>query len=447
MMVATGIGRVAIIEAGKFDDATNNFQPTRVFFNDDELAAPIRIIDDSDDDLAGQGLKNLGVICAAEVSRLPLSNTDDERGWLFVGGQGGLAAFTNRVDGDGWPTSKTGTRLQGLLDNADEEHFPRGEDWKFLQLLVKDSAGKEMNPFIDVRKLVSDSNKYLYVLTGDALYRFTMNDQNLSNPDDINGTKAFLTDLRLIASVSDSAMVGMVPLVDEYYDLMLIKRDNTGGTTNLSKNKTIVLIGTSQGLFVNDEDMLTDAYTDADVGAIVWSRVNTDLDNNLGPALFFDFISSQRGNRLTPEGVAVQHADGNLNVYAFDTARTGFKIYRFDIQNGSVISFPEPYKSGSTTVDHFVQIGTTNNPVSTLDLNGPLDIYAQERDISLSEVSFPSTVAELPDPNLFVNAGNDDSEINLGLEITTPPALAKFVVDPASGATYVPGEFGVRVNE
>lgn len=133
MMVATGYQKVALIRTGKDD---GGFVPTSGTDFSTNIDDNVKVFNDA-------ALKTIGPICCAAVSLSP----DENEGWLFVGGYGGVAVLSDG-SGDGW------TALDDLNDLA---------NFTF----------KTVGNFSRVHKLVCD-DEYVYVLTPGALYRVDM---------------------------------------------------------------------------------------------------------------------------------------------------------------------------------------------------------------------------------------------------------------------------------
>lgn len=131
LMVATGLGRIALIQTG--EDTGEGFLPT--------INPPLFYY-------SGEALRKIGPICAAAIS-------DSDEGWLFVGGYNGVAVLCSS-NGDGWLNLNDLSTLAG-------------------------SSFKTLGSFENVHKLVCD-DKYLYILTDKKLYRLEMTSDQFSNP-------------------------------------------------------------------------------------------------------------------------------------------------------------------------------------------------------------------------------------------------------------------------
>lgn len=438
LMTAAGFENIALIEAGKFDSAdTQIFVPTTAFTVDSTAATPIMFFDAANvDQAAAAGLTGIGNITSVELSRLPLTGAD-AKGWIFVGGQNGLAVLAQQ-DGSGWLTG-TDQGLTELSDDTLDDNFPRGANWQFTKLL--DSTGN--NPFVNIRKLISDQNKFLYALTDQELLRLEMNKDNFKPAATGDTSFKLPADPTIVATIktdsfkkSDTTSL-LTAGQDEFYDLFVVKRD-----ANAAPAKTILAIGTSGGMFLADE-----FEDNKDFNAVTWKKVQKSGggDLTLGPVLRFDFASTKSGNRMTPDSTTptIFTAEGNLQALAFDATKKILGRYRFDVTNkGEVKAFTEPYKDSGNPTDFFYTIGEFPNAVSAEDFDA-FTFVPRARYLAIGSNGFAERMPQLPDPSLFLQ----DQAINLGLDQKLPLYLATMVTDPGSGALCVAGEFGVRVNE
>ncbi|MFH0898096.1 MAG: hypothetical protein V1855_00795 [bacterium] len=409
MFVITGKEQIALVEMGKISESI--FAPTDTFAEATEDEANAVHILTSDDYVA---LKDIGDITCAEVSRLPLATdaTKKYQGWLFVGGQNGVAVFAQTGDGSGWNTSK-GQGLDQLKIGTQNSNFPDGDNWDFVKIV--DSTGK--SAFSDVRKIVSDQKKYLYVVTKNSLHRF-----------DMTKDKAFEYNSSHKGAPVTIEKVGNT--VGELFDLMVVKRNGT--TTKL-------LLATSTGLYTSNE------FADTGASSTTWTEIKNISSTGLGSAYVLDFLSTQTGDRLDVSG----NADGN--VYALAKKDTDLVVYRFNVQNGNVTLFTEPYQNnsaGTTKTDYFYKIGGITN--GEFVFAGPKDFAPKTKQVLNSLDGFADRVPVVPTPDLFLPdaAGARDTfkEINFNASISSNTHLGKLVHDSASGAQYTYGEFGVRTS-
>jgi hypothetical protein len=124
----------------------------------------------------------------------------------------------------------------------------------------------------------------------------------------------------------------------------------------------------------------------------------------------------------------------------------------YAISNLAVNAILEPYKDAKKVTDYFYKIGTIDeNLRKTLEFAGPLDFVGTKEDFGSGDSDFVSAIPMTPDPTNFLkDFSKDDTAIDLGFNFTNAlnlSVVAKPVVDSASGAPYIPGEFGVLVNE
>jgi hypothetical protein len=408
MMIAAGFGKIALIQTGKREE-DDVFAPTKQF-----LAKKVEEADETTNVFVFDNLvtQALGFVTCAEVSRIkrvtpikPKGVTEPENcGWVFIGGQNGVAVLC-QSDGSGWNT-KTG--LSELTSKAGS--FP-GTTYSFLKL----NPPAEFN-FTNIRKLVSDG-KYLYILTRTDLYRLDMNAYDFRTNATIDASR-----IKHIAGV-DSAFKDdrrsqvMNPIFDEFFDLLVV--DN-------SANAKKLLIGTTQGAWLSG--------TIADEFNVEFLRWNRKIEE-MGPALTFNFISAQRGGKFDTNN----KANGNLYLTAIDSGFKHVNVYRFNVQDGEVKLFNEPYGD-----KYFYRLTDLNDLFLGMEYSGPLDHVANKYQVT---ESLPLT----PDPDNFLpvteNGTTYYKAIDLGLDPQAALHLISVVQDTASGAPYIPGEFTVFVNE
>lgn len=466
MMVATGTSQVALIQMGAFDATSNTFLPTVQF----TAGQNVFMIDSTT--AAGKVLGNIGEITCVELSRLPLNNTPGmtNQGWLFVAGTGGTAVLT-RADGRGWDTSLNGG-LSQLQDASNAENFPFGSRWQFLQLKLKDSAGTVSNPFGFVRKIISDQDKFLYIMTATEVWRVAMAQANFKRGSGSTTNEIYLNrdSAVKVASIKGSNFAGANPAIvhgDEFYDMMVINRDKSATGVNPTPNYTSnLLLASSKGLFVNlAGNGIPDGYdgvTGTKIDTISWAPVLVGTAS-LGPVLLLELVSGQPGDKMVKYGTpgAGQYAPlGNVYATAYNnqggTADPQFlAVYRFFVGDGKVTSvienFQEVTATGAPKTPYFYKIGT----LSDIDKGNADDEYLGARDFSLrtklvagSKTDFGNDVPMLLTSQNFVRDSLGSLEaIDLNRDVILPLYLGSIVKDSASGAQYIAGEFGIRVNE
>ncbi|MBX9831236.1 hypothetical protein K2X40_04735 [Candidatus Babeliales bacterium] len=464
MMVATGHGRVALIETGRF--ANDVFAATAPFVESPTGEVSVRIFSASDADGASVALGQLGAITCAEVAQLPLSDAAPNTGRLFVGGQNGVAVFTQGFTGKGWDT-RAGLGLSKFSNSAGVATFPRGKNWRFLQLLSLGVDGKATNIFKNVRRIVSDQNKFLYILTRDTLYRIDMtkietSGRSIFEQDAVTRSQAQIkeTNLVKVASIADSTDGAGTklfdPELDEFFDVMVLKRDLTA--VNADDRQTTLLLATTKGLYANDNtnpaNSLTDGYKNTPVktiGNIAWA-----LQKDLGPTLLFEFYAKSSGSRMVQDvnqpdatkKVNVFTAEGNLYTFALDKNKEFLARYRFNVNDGAIKQIAEPYvDSAGFQTDYFFKVGSFEEPVTDAEFLGPLDLYARTKHFGGD--NFVNSIPVRPEASKFIKdpITGEFTEIDFDLSLSLPLQQARLVQNTASGAMYVPGEFGVRVNE
>ncbi len=464
MMIATGNQKVALVQTG-VRDGTGVFQQTQEFvtsntqtplsnnvfiFNDEALKGAKKTGNAAKDAKLPQGI---GQIVAAEVARIPLSDktfTSQGTGWVFVGGTQGVAVLKDPF-GFGWATDK-GKGLDQLrpADSKLAYVFP-GKGFKFLQL--KDSSN--LNLFNDTRNLISDG-KYLYIVTAKKVFRYEMNAADFSNGKIAPERLKEIINVGLSLDENGNKFLAH----EQLSNLLVVDK-----TTDARR----FLLATSKGLWLSNNaltdngDVMLESALGSALENLAWTNklgnaagTGSAMDKpfSLGQVVNLQLTSARRGGGFNGDVL-----DTNLQVRAADEANKILSVYRFNVQKqddpqktGSskvfVKAFKEPYFNG-TVLDYnkvlqetnrtkeFYKIGTLEPGVATV-LDDPLNVPS----------GFDlQAVPVRPNPAFFLRANQDKSAINLNQKIKFNDRFAKFVRDTASGAVYVPGLFGVAVNE
>jgi hypothetical protein len=449
MIVATGYNKVALIQTWKGSNSAAGL-PTQKF----EKGVNIFVHD----------VPSLGNITSAEVSRIAVETgtTPAHNGWLFVGGDGGLAVLCQATDGKGWDTT-AGKGLEELQKGA----FPGDiAVWKWKKL-----EGPNGEKLLNIRKIVADGYAgFIYVMTRDAVYRFTPNETDFASADSKLTNASFKTLINIAAAQVggdrkatwpnyvipvgkndadnanyDTTKVGLLLYADydELLDMMVVKSDRTN-------TKTSLILATSRGVLISNE--FQDNFTapakanDNPFFKVVKKATNAD-DLKLGPVMRFDFFNSLRGDQMKKDGDNYT-AEGNLYATAIDPEFKAVHVYRFDVSGGAALAIAEPYVDNGTQVDYFYQIGALGASASR-EFNGPADFMASKEDFGSSNIDFVSAIPITPDPVKFLPDENGTYKaISLGRTINSAHDLNGIMkIDPGSGAKYIVGEFGVLVNE
>jgi hypothetical protein len=481
MAVACGDQKLALIQTGGQAlgaGLENTFEPVK------DLAAKTFIFDvtkpasDQPDDhekLKAADLAKLGRITTAELAR----NTFDNSGWLFVGGEKGLAVLSNQTaivpdQGKGFSAGLD------ALDSADGQYPGDGKIYQFKQLTAPstqapdDAApGAAVLPaanLTNIRKIVAQGKRgVVYVMTRDAVYHITP-----FEPAMYSGTitPAFiipLFDLQTgVAGTHVDAVKNGLPVgvssaaatdyatdklaftlqkgTDELYDMVLLQ-DYTN-PDDVANETTTLLLATSQGLMVSnpfkdgftqlaDEDHPTDLFfkqVDPRIGAVFKLEIKNQMRG--------DGLSATQPNRYSLEA----------NIYATALAADGrsLNVYRYNVSNGVVTTITEPYKDAQgNPVDYFYNIGSIDSVLQgNVTYNMPYDLVGRKSSYGSSSTDFVTAISAIPTSVQISNALTAGSEISADRLFTVQPSLDGVQIrDTASGAVYVPGQFGVLVNE
>ncbi len=400
MMIASGLGNVALIQTGDRSSTnqsafkpTTGFVPTLVQSTTTTTSGTPNVFV-----FNNTVTQALGFITTAEVSRTQTSAIPSNRqtvyqtgGWLFIGGSNGIAVLC-QSDGSGWNTS---TGLSGLSNT----NFP--VNGYAFNLLTPPPGVTPAYNFSNILKLVSDG-KYLYILTPSDLYRLEMNANDFAPNATINPRR-----INRIAGIDKD--------IDRFFDLLVID-----GTNNAKK----LAIATTQGVWVSTE--IKDNF-------VPITRTQK-LD---GPSLSFDFLSVQRGGGTTDNN-GNNMVNGNLYVTAIDPTFSNLAVYRFDVNNGSLTLFNEPYDT-----KYFYTLATLGNTFKGIQF-GVLDHVGRNGQLSQSIGVIPDPIKFLPKTLSILPYY---AAIDLGMDPQAALHLFSIIQDTASGALYIPGEFNVFVNE
>lgn len=440
MMVATGHGMIALIQTGSqvsgVFDATKKFttKTTAASTQSDATAATSKEPStdtnnvfifkgehrrlSTDPQSPGEDLADIGVITCAEFSRI----AEKDKGWLFVGGNGGVAVLSRSSEdvppvdmGKGFDGgNKTG------LSQLTAEGFPGSTDWQFLRLTIKDTDGKtDINPFPNVRKLMA-IGKWLYILTPQYLHRIEMKQDYFKNGDLVSSNYKSFKIQDLITTLTSP--------YDELLECIPV---------NITKDSDVTfLFGTTKGLYTT---------TISNAATITASTEIKALNNTkLGPALKFDFIGNAATTPIPTTAVpapAPSTADGNLSVVALDEKETNLCVYRFDVQGETISAITHLFKDAAALTPYFYKIGGIGP--KTLETAGPIDLYNLTNHFGNQMVT---NIGSMPDPSNFLKTDAIDLKLQ-GVTALKSARVGSVIRDSGSGALYIPGEFGIRVNE
>jgi len=186
LVCATGYRSVALMQSGY--DAT--YFEAQKSLDHTALATDASTRNDINNDtdsilFTGGVLDDLNGIISAEII------SDATSSWLIVGGNGGIAVLANE-DGAGWDVGQLGPNFENLPPNL------------FFQ---------KIGSFKNVRKLIAQDDQ-LFVLTTDALYRFTVSAEAFAGQPEIELLASISTlSLPTDASFSDLALSGNLALL------------------------------------------------------------------------------------------------------------------------------------------------------------------------------------------------------------------------------------------
>ncbi|MCK4650966.1 hypothetical protein KAT08_02200 [Candidatus Babeliales bacterium] len=343
MMVATGFQKIALIKTGE----GNPFTPLTQFRKDDEVFI-----------FEGDVLENIGPICCSDVSRIQAANS----GWLFVGGDGGIAVLRNGVTGNGWPS-------QVDDDAVDFENIVNNFSFKNL---TKDDG----TSFSQVRKILCDGpNSRLYIMSADNIYRAAMD-----NPNKFLDVGALDLNEKEITKPSGILL-----------DMLIVY--NNGVNIRL-------LAATTSGLFISDNIDNIDGDK-----VPTWSPITLSSGAQIAsPVIHLNFISTTKGGSTT---------DGNLYVMTADFSLNISNIYRFNVYNGVVIPITE-----SSGTNDFYSIGEMRSNFVT---DGSLGFHMLSKHFGqtdfLKRISIISTKSSIRNGEKAIDLDLENNAYNVGIMV------------------------------
>ncbi len=443
LLISTGCNRAALIQTGFEDVAGESLFRQVIEFNHDNFPRD----DDGEQIIDGGEIARvaiikeapgLGDIVTAELARVPVgvvADAEHKRGWVFIGGEGGVAVLSDS-NGNGWNTDANGSAGLEFLDDSfgdidAPEVFPGGNEWQFKRL--KRIGETAETSFPDTRKLVSDG-RFLYIVTKNRVWRITL-DGPLNN-----FRKGFKDDNCLvpannlieIASASSTLAAGQSDNFTgiEFTDLMVV---------NKTDNNRELLLMTNKGLWMNTNELQDNGTANGKtaLAGLIWQQ------KLAGEIVEAHFLGEKRGGvfgSVNTEKLQ-NFAYGNLYLTTIQNQAT-IDVYRFQLNQvefrSQVVSIKEPYQdAGGMATPYFYRLGRlsqNSRPSFHPNINEFLGC------------SF-NGVPVIPNPRYFLNANKANSNIDLGLQLTRNTCVLSVTHDTASGALYVPGAFGVRVNE
>ncbi|HBY05409.1 MAG: hypothetical protein UV38_C0003G0112 [candidate division TM6 bacterium GW2011_GWE2_42_60] len=287
LVCATGYRAVALIQSG-YDDTYFEAQKS---LNHTALATDASTrngIDLNTDSILFTGgvLDDLNGIIAAEII------SDATHSWLVVGGNGGIAVLANE-DGAGWAVGQLGPNFENLPLNL------------FFQ---------KVGSFKNVRKLIAQDDQ-LFVLTTDALYRFTASATVFTGEPEVE----------LLASVPSLSL----PTDTSFSDLALSGR--------------LALLATSRGLFRvgNGRSIMHDTEHN-----LAWTQIT--LPEGAGSVARF-FVVSPTDKAID---FATTERGGNIYILNACVSLNQARVYRL-----SILGMQDPISDYTATLfkDHFFE--------------------------------------------------------------------------------------------
>ncbi len=389
LLVATGYKKIllaqtsSVVSGAVIPNGGSGFGST-VSFDNGTIAQTFPVGDSKIVSIEGGVFDDIGPIVAAEVAK---DGSSGSNGWLFVGGNGGLAVLS-KASGAGWDTST------GLSDG--------------LTGLTSGMSFKTVGSYSNVRKLIHD-DQYLYVLTSSKLDRIDLTQANVG--------------LGSIA-VSTIATKEQIPGVGA-----------TGILLDVVISEKLLVLATNAGLFRLANGL--DARTASDVD--FWPQLATP--EAIGPIRQL-FAVSKTGRA---QDIARKTGGGNLFALSAFRGKNQAQVFRFDVQQVTTGSISD------TTIrriadlfienipSYFVNFGLFRNVFAT---DGALYYGTRSKhqdDIPLVTVLF-STGGVQTGSRFLTNK-------LIPVDLRDSDLIAAMIQNSATGSWLVGGDLGVRSNE
>lgn len=376
MMVAVGYDKIALIQTLEKNSA-GEFVSVKHF---SDSGADQNVFVFKNDPV----LNEIAPLCFAEVSR----NTDDNSGWLFVGGYNGVAVLS-KDDGTGWASQGNG------LYRLSSEDFP-GTGYSFKKLVP--GNGGDFNNVRKLASLVSSDKKKLFIQTKDNLYAIDQMAAQFTTGD-VNETKFFKDAL---------------PSTLKFTDLLIIPTADPTPVTRVlpAANNFKFILGSTYGLITGKYNSGNDSITFSGLGS-----------STSDPILHLNYISKTKGlNSVT----------GNLYALSANFLTNSGKIYRYSVDGSNatpltkIITDPSPFIDFFNFRGDFVTDGAFG---FSMIAKGPSDNFMTDIYQITQTQTETGSIDELLEQN------------------NTNWYIGVITRNTASGSWLVPGDWGVRVNE
>jgi hypothetical protein len=386
--VFTGLGKVALVAM-----ATGNY-PKTIVPDLGFTAGSAEMDDDLSKLYSGGALSSINEIYCSEVSR----SAGTTNGWLFAGGQKGLAVLA-KTDGTGW----SGAVGAGLVNKTSPDLSI------FSFKLLPDIPGP-------VYALHADGTN-VYAMTDKALYKIAMTAGKFKSttPDALAATKIY-----------DCA-------VDEY---MLAMEGVAGGPAAI---KARGFIATTKAIYYNTDWNAATQNSDFSPAA----RTVTP------PAgMFVQSMKFLQGGKAVTTGNVV----GNLYVTYGSITANSSKVYRYQVK-GTIVATDVTALDGTNTVvitaeaAGYIDLGSLKSgtlPGMGVGYNWVSKHLTADSLVNHYPLAARTSATVGPVSTSQVAVSNDANNLNLGTE---PHYIANLLHNSANGGLMMVGSFGLRVNE
>jgi len=339
---------------------------------------------------------DLGMLTCAELFR-PV--TASNNGWLFVGGDRGVAVLS-QASGAGWNALSDLTALSTY-------------------------SFKEIGGFTNVRALQADATN-MYVLTLDGLYKCAVDLNKFKDSSPTALGASLIATPTVLLGASNHSFLG--------FKLV-------GGNAFLA---------TTGGLFTLDGVSITSVVNQLGSGG--WKEVYLDAVSTpkvgFGVCADMNFISSATAGKGS--NLYLLSADVSLNVGV---------VYRVDITTSDTAASMAPIvqNDGTNQWSYFTILGKLReyfytNGMFGYDTGSFHHVFDAQGELTITRSEFEQLRVLPVDQYMttidrwFLYAQNSD-DVGLGISTKADHTIGKVVRDAGSSALFVPGVWGVRIQQ
>ena len=391
LLVATGYKKVMLAQTSRIVAGAvipiqdGDFGPLTAF-NAGEITTTFPTSGSRVVGISGGVLDDIGPLVAAEIAQ---DGTAGSNGWLFVGGNNGVAVLS-KADGSGWNT------VSGLSDG--------------LLGLTAGMSFKKVGDYSQVRKLIYD-DQYLYIIMQEEIVRI---DLTLETPG-LGSVSA--------TTIATTAGIGAIGSEGTFLDAIVSEK--------------LMVFGTSAGLFRLSNGL--DART-VDANSASWQRLETP--EGVGPVRQL-FAITQTGRM---QDSARASAGGMFYALSAYRGKQQAQLHRFDVAqvtsgsigNNTVTRIADLYMSDIPS--YFASFGVFKNVFAT---DGTL-FYGTQSKIP----GVDAQVTQLLSRDATIHTGsNFVSNVVIPVAFNGTLLITGMIQNSATGTWLIAGDHGLRANE